>query len=152
MTSTAVTPQEYYDNLPEERKAAMQQLRNVISTHLPEGFTEVMSYGMPGWVVPHSIYPAGYHCDPKLPLPFFSIASQKNFIAVYAMSLYADPAINEWFVSEYPKYVKTKPDMGKGCIRFKNLAVIPFNLISELAGKMSVKQWIEKYESGLKKP
>jgi len=151
MTSAAATPQEYYDTIPEGRKAAMQQLRDVINANLPEGFMEVMNYGMPGWVVPHSLYPAGYHCDPKLPLPFISIASQKNFIALYAMGLYADSAINEWFVAEYPKFVKTKPDMGKGCVRFKKPESIPLALIGELAAKITPQQWIEKYELSLKK-
>lgn len=151
MQSTAATPSEYFETLPEDRKVAMIKLRDVINQNLPEGFKEGMGYGMLGWAVPHSIYPAGYHCNPKLPLPFFSIASQKNFIAVYSMGLYADKNILDWFVGEYPKYVKSKLDMGKGCVRFKKPEVIPFELIGELASKMTPQQWIELYEAGLKR-
>ena len=148
MQSKAATPQEYIDNLPEDRKEAMAKLREVINQNLPDGFKEVMSYGMLGWVVPHSTYPAGYHCDPKLPLPFLNIASQKNFIAVYHMGLYADKELYDWFTGEYPKYSKTKLDMGKSCIRFKKPEQIPFTLIGELVAKMTPQQWIAAYEKG----
>ncbi|SDM44918.1 protein of unknown function (DU1801) [Daejeonella rubra] len=147
MQSTALTPQDYFDSLPEERKESMNHLRKVILDNLPKGFSEEMSYGMIGYVVPHSIYPAGYHCDPKLPLPFFAIASQKHFIAFYHMGIYLNKAILDWFISEYPKYSKSKLDMGKSCIRFKKMDQIPFQLIAELVRKMSVKDWIETYES-----
>lgn len=129
----------------------MNQLRAIVQAHLPKGFEETMSYGMIGYVVPHSLYAAGYHCDPKLPLPFLSIASQKNFIAVYHMGIYANPELHEWFVGEYPKHVKTKLDMGKSCIRFKNPELLPFSLIGELCEKMSVEQWIETYETQYKR-
>lgn len=145
------TPDSYIDQLPDDRKEAMKKLRKAINDHLPKGFTETMSYGMIGFVVPHSIYPDGYHCDPKLPLPFISIASQKNFIALYHMGIYADKNLLEWFEKEYPKRVKTKLDMGKSCIRFKKVAEIPYDLIGELAGKMNTKEWIEMYESTFKK-
>ena len=151
MTSTAATPDEYIDSLPEERKAAMSELRKVIIKNIPKGFHEEMSYGMIGYVVPHSIYPAGYHCTPKLPLPFLSIASQKNFIAVYNMGMYADEKLLNWFVSEFPKHTTTKLDMGKSCIRFKKPEQIPYKLIGELASKMTVKDWIEVYEKNYKK-
>ena len=147
MQSTALTPQEYIDSLPEERKEPMNQLRKAILDNLPEGFSEEMSYGMIGYVVPHSIYPAGYHCNPKLPLPFINIASQKNFIALYHMGIYLNQSIYDWFLSEYPKHSKAKLDMGKSCIRFKKTDQIPFQLIAELVSKMSVKDWIETYES-----
>jgi hypothetical protein len=146
MQSTALNPQEYVDSLPEERKEPMNQLRKVILDNLPQGFAEEMSYGMIGYVVPHSIYPAGYHCDPKLPLPFINIASQKNFIALYHMGIYLDEKLLHWFMSEYPKHSKIKLDMGKSCMRFKKTDQIPFQLIAELVRKMSVKDWIEKYE------
>jgi len=110
-----------------------------------------MSYGMIGYVVPHSIYPEGYHCDTKLPLPFLSIASQKNFVAVYHMGIYADPELLNWFVGEYPKYCKRKLDMGKSCIRFKKLEEFPYQLIGELCAKMSAERWIEIYESNIKR-
>ncbi|MPR37020.1 DUF1801 domain-containing protein [Salmonirosea aquatica] len=151
MQSQAETPAEYIDSLPEDRKEALQKLREVISENLPEGFMETMSYGMIGYVVPHLVYPPGYHCDPNLPLPFMSIASQKNFVAVYHMGIYADEKLLEWFTSEYPHYSKTKLDMGKSCMRFKKLDQIPFALIGELAGKMSAQEWIGLYETKFKR-
>ena len=146
MQSKALTPEEYLFNLPEDRKDVMHKLRNTIKDNLPQGFEEVMSYGMIGFVVPHLIYPKGYHCDPTLPLPFISLASQKNFIALYHMGIYADNRLLEWFVAEYPKHCKTKLDMGKSCIRFKKMDNIPFDLIGELAKRVSVADWITKYE------
>src|SRR5690606_14230421 len=107
-------------------------------------------YDMIGWVIPHSIYPAGYHCDPKLPLPFLSIASQKNFVAVYHMGVYSDEKILNWFTEEYAKTIKTKLDMGKSCIRFKKMDQIPFDLIGELASKITVNEWIQTYEKAFK--
>jgi hypothetical protein len=151
MQSTAETPQEYLDSLPEGRKEAMVKLREVIVNNLPKGFSEGMGYGMLGWAVPHSLYPPGYHCTPNLPLPFLSIASQKNFIALYYMGIYADKELSDWFVAEYPKYVKTKLDMGKGCIRFKNPDVIPYQLIGELVSKITPEEWIAIYEKNLKR-
>jgi uncharacterized protein YdhG (YjbR/CyaY superfamily) len=151
MQSTAATSLEYLESLPDDRKQAMVKLRDAILKNLPEGFQEGMSYGMMGWAVPHSTYPQGYHCDPKQPLPFLGMASQKNFIAVYHMGVYADKELYDWFVSEYPKYVKTKLDMGKSCIRFKKMETIPYELIGELASKMTVQQWIDLYESAFKR-
>ncbi|MFA6947070.1 MAG: DUF1801 domain-containing protein [Pedobacter sp.] len=151
MQSAALTPQEYFDSLPEERKEAMNLLRKVILDNLPEGFSEEMSYGMIGYVVPHSLYPAGYHCNPKLPLPFMGLASQKNFIAFYHMGLYADKKILDWFLEEYPKHTPGKKDMGKSCLRFKKMDQIPYELIGQLVKKMSVEDWIEIYETNFKK-
>ena len=151
MQSKATTPKEYIAELPEDRKQAIMKLRDSILKNLPEGFEEEMSYGMIGYVVPHSIYPAGYHCNPVLPLPFINIASQKNFIALYHMGIYSDKGLFNWFVSEYPKHVKTKLDMGKSCIRFKNLEHIPYSLIGELVAKMTTEQWISIYEKAWKK-
>jgi len=151
MQSKALTPQEYLSNLPEDRKEVMQKLRNSIIKNIPQGFEEVMSYGMLGFVVPHSIYPDGYHCDPKLPLPFMNLASQKNFIALYHMGIYANEQLYHWFVAEYPKHCKAKLDMGKSCIRFKKMDDIPFELIGELAGKVSVTDWIKTYETAFKR-
>ena len=150
MTSDAKTPEEYINALPSERKEAIAKLRNTILKNLPKGFSETMGYGMIGYVVPHSLYPAGYHCDPKLPLPFMSIASQKNFVAVYHMGIYANKALFDWFVNEYPNHVKRKLDMGKSCIRFKKIEEIPYDLIGTLAGKMTSQQWIDIYESEIK--
>jgi hypothetical protein len=140
------TVQEYLQNLPEERINAIESLRNIIKKNLPKGFEECISYGMIGYSVPHSLYPKGYHCDPKIALPFLSIASQKNFIAVYHMGIYADTNLLQWFTHEYPNHSKAKLDMGKSCIRFKKMDQIPFDLIGALAAKMTPQQWIELYE------
>lgn len=147
MQSKAQTPDQYFAELPKERKAAMEELRKVIKKNIPKGFEERMNYGMVGWVVPHSLYPAGYHCKPSDPLPFMGIASQKNFISFYHMGVYADPKLFKWFTSEYPKHSKSKLDMGKSCLRLKKMDDIPFKLISELVSKMSAKDWIMMYES-----
>lgn len=151
MQYEAKTPDAYIDAIPEERKAIMNQLRKIIKDNLPKGFSEEINYKMIGYVVPHALYPNGYHCDPKLPLPFMNIASQKNFIAVYHSGIYASKELMDWFVGEYSKYVNTKLDMGKSCIRFKKIDQIPMNLIGELASKMTPQQWIEMYENTLKK-
>ncbi len=147
MQSNAKTVEEYISELPPERKVAMEAMRKVIKKNLPKGFKEEMSYGMIGYVVPHSLYPPGYHCDPKLPLPFLAVASQKNFIALYHMGVYANPELNKWFVSEYAKVAKSKMDMGKSCIRFKKPEQIPLALIGELASKTTPSEWIAFYES-----
>ncbi len=149
--NTALTPDSYIASLPEDRQQAMNQLRKLFKKNLPKGFEETINYGMIGYVVPHKLYPNGYHCDPKLPLPFLSMASQKNAISIYHMGLYMDAQLYQWFTSEYPKYSKTKLDMGKSCIRFKKPDQIPFELLGELASKMSPQQWIELYEKNLKR-
>ena len=151
MQSTATSIEAYLQEIPEDRKDAFTKLRETILENIPKGFVEQMSYGMIGYVVPHSIYPGGYHCEPKLPLPFVNIASQKNFIALYHMGIYAKPELLKWFVSEYPKHSKQKLDMGKSCIRFKKMDQIPFDLIAELVQKMSIDEWITCYESAFKK-
>ncbi|MCG2611574.1 DUF1801 domain-containing protein [Flavobacterium sp. SM15] len=149
MQSKAQSPEEYMNSLPEDRKLAMEKLRNTVLQNLPKGFKETIGYGMLCYVVPHSTYPNGYHCDPKLPLGFLSIASQKNFIAVYHMGIYSDKNLLDWFVSEYPKHMKTKLDMGKSCIRFKKVDQMPYELLAELFRKMTVEDWISKYEAAL---
>jgi uncharacterized protein YdhG (YjbR/CyaY superfamily) len=141
---------EYISQLTEDRKEPISKLRNIINQNIDRGFSEEINYGMIGWVVPHSLYPEGYHCDPKLPLPFMSIASQKHFIAVYHMGVYANPKLLEWFISEYPKHCSTKLDMGKSCIRFKKIKNIPYNVIGALGTKMSANDWIILYESNVK--
>ena len=151
MQSSAQTAEEYLNEIPPERKPYFMKLRETILKNIPEGFSEEMNYGMLGYVVPHSIYPNGYHCNPKLPLPFVGIASQKNFIALYHMGIYANPDLLNWFVSEYPKHSSQKLDMGKSCIRFKKADQIPFDLIGELMQKMTVEDWISLYESQFKK-
>jgi len=150
MNYKANSPEEYISQIPEERQAVITKLRAIINKNLPKGFHEQMSYGMLGWVVPHSIYPDGYHCDTKLPLPFINVASQKNFIALYHSGIYADQKLYDWFVAEYPKYVKTKLDMGKSCIRFKKMETVPYDLIEELCTKMSIEDWIALYEKNVK--
>ena len=150
MQSKASTPDAYLAELPAERKEAMQILRKEVLKNLPEGFQETMGYGMMGYVVPHSLYPNGYHCKPADPLPYAGFASQKNFISFYHMGLYANPKLLNWFVTEYPKHTDAKLDMGKSCIRFKNPAKIPFKLFGELMGKLSVKDWIALYESAFR--
>jgi Domain of unknown function (DU1801) len=146
MTSKAELPEDYIDELPDDRKQAITAIREAILGNLPQGFQEIMNYGMLGYVVPHSIYPGGYHCTPNLPLPFMGLASQKNFIALYHMGIYADKGLFEWFTAEYPKHCKTKLDIGKSCIRFKKIDDVPVKLIGELASKMSVQEWIALYE------
>jgi len=152
MPSTSSTEVEkYIDSLTEDRKSAMNQLRKVITKNLSKGLEEGFMYNMITYYVPHSKYPNGYHCNPKQPLPFISIASQKNFIAIYHMGVYASPKLYDWFVTEYGKKVDGKLDMGKSCIRFKKPEAIPFTLIGELVAKMSADEWIDCYESMLKK-
>jgi len=151
MQITAASPEEYIEKIPEEHRKALSNLRAVIKENLPLGFKETMNYGMIGYVVPHKVYPDGYHCDPKLPLPFLSIASQKNFVAIYHMGIYADKELLDWFVSEFPKHSKLKLDMGKSCIRFKKLEHIPFELIGKLVKRMTCEEWIAIYDSNLKR-
>jgi hypothetical protein len=151
MQSKAATVAAYLESLPKDRKAAIAALRREIKKNLPKGFKEEMSYGMIGYVVPHSLYPAGYHCAPELPLPFMNVASQKNFIAVYHMGIYADKKLMEWFTKEYPKHSPARLDMGKSCLRFKTPDQIPLKLIGQLAGKMTAAEWIKLYEKKFKR-
>ena len=151
MQLNANTIKEYLKKVPKERSEYFNKLRETILTNLPKGFDEQLNYGMIGFVVPHEIYPNGYHCDPKLPLPFANIASQKNFIGFYHMGIYANPELLEWFVKEYPKHSDTKLDMGKSCVRFKKMDKIPYDLIGKLMRKMSVKDWIKLYEKNIKR-
>ena len=149
MQSKATTVDQYIAELPAERKEIITELRKIIKKNLPKGFKECMSYGMIGYVVPLSTYPKGYHVTPSLPLGFLCLASQKNFIALYHMCVYGDPKLNKWFTSEYAKLGIGKLDMGKSCIRFKNLSKIPYKLIAELCTRVTVEEWIEKYEKAL---
>ena len=150
MQSKALTAEEYLDNLPDDRKKIITQLRNTIRKNLPKGFKESMGYGMLCYVVPHSIYPPGYHCDPKLALPFISLASQKNHIAIYHMGLYGGKYL-DWFQKEWKNHSDKKLDMGKSCIRFKKPEDIPLDLIAELCTKMTPEDWIALYEQNIKK-
>jgi hypothetical protein len=151
MQSKAATVDAYLAELPEDRQKAMTELRKVVKKNLPKGFQESMGYGMMGYSVPHSKYPAGYHCNPKDPLPFMGMASQKNFIAVYHMGVYADPKLLKWFTEAHAKASPKRLDMGKSCIRYKKMEDIPFKLIGELASKMTPDEWIAMYEKNLKR-
>jgi hypothetical protein len=150
MDTKATTVAAFIDSLPEERKSAVKKLRQVIKKNLPKGFKETVASGMIHWVVPHSKYPDGYHCDPQQPLPFASLASNKGGVAVYHMGMYADPKLNAWFQKQWPKHVKTKLDMGKSCVRLKKIETIPYDLFGELMGRMSPEQWIECYEKAFR--
>ncbi len=150
MRIEANSPENYIEQLPEDRQVAIKRLRSIFQDNLPKGFKEAMSYGMIGYVVPHELYPNGYHVQPELPLPFVSIASQKNFIGLYHMGIYANEKLHQWFVDEFPKRSARKLDMGKSCIRFKNIDHIPYDLIEELAQKMTPQDWIDIYEANVK--
>lgn len=145
------TVNEYISSLEENRKEIINQLRKVINDNIPEGFQECINYNMIGWVVPHEVYPDGYHCSPELPLPFMNLASQKNYIALYHMGIYSNPELLDWFKNEYTSRCSHKLDMGKSCIRFKKMDQIPNDLIGELVQKMDHKKWIELYEKAIKK-
>lgn len=147
MQSKAITPEQYLNELPADRKEIMSTLRKEILRNLPKGFEEQMSYGMIGYVVPFSAYPDGYHVTPETPLPFINIASQKNHIAFYHMGIYSNPGLLNWFRDEYPKYSKTKLDMGKSCIRWKKPEQVPVKLMGELVKKMTMKEWIKIYDA-----
>ena len=150
MQSAAKTPQEYIDSLPPDRREVISKIREVLLKNLPDGFEETMGYGMLGYVVPHSLYQKGYRCDPEEPLPYINLASQKHFIGFYAMSLYGESKLHQWFVSEYPNYCHTRLEMGKACVRFKKLDDIPYELIGQLASKLTVQQWIAICERRLR--
>ncbi len=150
MKANGKTVKEILSNVPEDRAEPFNKLHDVIVRNLPKGFEAGISYGGLGYVIPHTLYPAGYHCKPSEPLPFAGIASQKDSINFYHMGIYADPQIMEWFVTEYPKHTKQKLDIGKSCVRFKKFEDIPYTLIGQLMKKMSAAEWIEKYEAELK--
>ena len=145
-----LTVSSYFDALPDDRRAAMKKLRQVVRKNLPKGFKETIQDKMPSYVVPHSRYADGYHCDPTLPVPFLSMASQKRYIALYHMGLYADPKLLAWFQNQWPKHSPASLDMGKSCIRFKKLEAIPYDLVGKLVGKMSLSAWIQLYEKSVK--
>lgn len=149
MKAQGKTVNEILTSLPQDRVLPFNKLHDIIVKNLPKGFEPGISYGGLGYVVPHKIYPAGYHCKVEEPLPFAGIASQKGSINLYHMGIYSDPKLLAWFVNEFPKHSKQKLDMGKSCIRFKKMDDIPYKLIGELMKKMSVKEWIDIYEKNL---
>ena len=141
------SPEAYIRRQPADRQEALSQLRQVIRTHLPPGFQETMQYGMIAYVVPHALYPAGYHADPREPLPFMALANQKGYIALYHMGLYADDALLKWFTEGYGRLAMGRLDMGKSCIRFRKTADIPYELVGALCGKRAAEAYIALYES-----
>jgi len=149
MQYKATSPEDYISQLPEDRQAPIKKLDSIIKENMPKGLEAGMGYGMLAYYVPKSIYPSGYHCKPFPPLPFINLASQKNFIALYHSGLYAKKELYDWFVAQYPKHCKYKLDMGKSCVRFKKMDDIPYDLITELLGKMTVEEWIDIYESAV---
>ncbi len=157
MQSAASTPQQYLDGLPEDRRLIVAAVRDVIKANLSPEYSESMQYGMLGYGVPHSVYPAGYHCDPKQPLPFAALASQKNYISLYLMGLYIGSADQQeaedarWFREAWEASGKKKLDMGKVCIRFKKLADIPLDVIGEAIRRMPAQRYIALYEQTRKK-
>ncbi|MCA9284967.1 MAG: DUF1801 domain-containing protein, partial [Phycisphaerales bacterium] len=148
MQSKATTVEQYLDQLPADRREAISAVRKVILKNLPKGYAEGVQYGMIGYCVPHSIYPAGYHCNPKQPLPFASLASQKNHMALYLMCIYGDDAHREWFCKAWTDTGR-KLDMGKGCVRFKKLDDVPLAVVGEAIKRVPVKTFIANYEAGL---
>ena len=147
MHRPANSPDEYLALAPAGHQPALRNLRNTIVQHLPPGFVESMSYGTIGYVVPHSLFPPGYHCDPTLPLPFINLASQQHFIALYHLGLYADPQLRDWFVAEYAHHATARLDMGKSCIRFRKPDQIPYKLIAQLCQKVSAATYVARYRA-----
>ncbi|WP_300672874.1 DUF1801 domain-containing protein [Soonwooa sp.] len=151
MQIEASSVEDYISKIPEDRQEVVLKIVETINANLPKGFENIPSYGMLGWAIPLKDYPAGYHCAPGTPLPFINLASQKNFVALYHMGLYAKPELLKWFTEEYPKHSKRKLDMGKSCIRFKKMDDIPLELIGELCTKMTPQDWISFYETNYKR-
>jgi hypothetical protein len=149
MQSKATTVGQYLKELPADRRAAISELRRVIRRNLPKGFQEGMQYGMIGYYVPHKLYPAGYHCDPKQPLPYVSLASQKNHMSLYLCAAYHNKRENDWFQKAWQETGK-KLDMGKSCIRFKKIADVPLDVVAAAVARMSVDEFVEFYESVIK--
>ena len=150
MKSDAATVEEYIQSLPEDRRAAISAVRKVILANLPKGYQECVSYGMIGYVVPHSLYPAGYHCDPKLPLPYANLASQKNHMALYLMCCYGDQATDQWFRKAWAAAGK-KLDMGKSCVRFRKLEDVSLEVIGQVIARVPVEKYIARIEQVLSK-
>ena len=144
------TVAEYINQLPDDRRKAVGEIRRVINKNLPKGFKEGVGYNMIAWSVPHSSYPAGYHCDPSKPLMLMCLSSTKGHISLHHMGLYGSGPMMEWFKSEWPKYSEKKLDIGKACIRFKRVEDVPLDLIGKLATKLTPQQWVEVYENALK--
>lgn len=149
MTTAAATVDQYLDQLPPDRRSALEAIRAVIRKHLPKGFAEQMQYGMLSYVVPHKLYPAGYHCKPSEPLPFAALASQKNYMSLYLMTAYQDDGTAAWLKEQFALRGK-KLDMGKSCLRFKKLEDLPLDVIGEVIARVPVDEYIRRYEAALK--
>ena len=149
MQSKAQTVKDYLAELPDDRRAAIEAVRKVIRKNLPKGYEEGMQYGMIGYYVPHELYPPGYHCDPKQPLPFAGLASQKNHMAVYLTCQYGDAKREEWFRNAWAKTGK-KLDMGKSCIRFKRVDELALDVLGEAIARVPPAAYIKHYEAALK--
>jgi Domain of unknown function (DU1801) len=148
MNSNATTPAAYVAALPSDRRAVVKKLRATLRKNLPRGFDETMAYGMLAWVVPHRLFPAGYHCDPAQPLPFIALASQKQYVSLYHMGLSGGPLL-AWLKAEWPSHTEARLDLGKCCLRFRRLDLIPYRLVGELAGRVTPAEWIETYQRTL---
>lgn len=155
MQSTASSVPEYLASLPDDRRAIIETVRAVILANLDGGYSEAMQYGMIGYAVPHTVFPAGYHCDPAQPLPFAALASQKNYVSLYLMGLYVSDSNGQetdevsWFRQAWADAGKKKLDMGKSCVRFKKLEEVALDVIGEAIRRMPASLYIERYRAGL---
>ena len=147
MQSKAKTVDEYLESLPADRREAIEAVRDIVLANLDSGYEEAMAYGMIGYGVPHRVYPKGYHTDPKQPLPFAALASQKNFMSLYLMGLYAGTSHTKWFHDAWKKSGKKKLDIGKSCIRFKKVDDLALDVIGEAIRRMPASKYIEQYEA-----
>ncbi len=152
MTITAKNVAEYIEQIPDNQKELFLSILNIIRKNIPQGFEECINYKMPSWVVPHSLYGSGYHCDPKLPLPFLAVGIQKNSVNLYHMGIYADTELYNWFINEYDNLDLKKLDIGKSCMRFKKIEEFPKNLVGDLIQKTNPTDWINIYEKAFKNP
>ncbi len=143
------TPAQYLAALPAPQRAAVAKLKRLLDEHLPKGFEGTVGYGMLAWVVPHELFPAGYHCDPSLPLPFINVAARAHGLSLYHMGLYDGPLL-EWLRDQWPKHTAQKLDLGKCCLRLKDLDDVPWDLLAELATKMTPAQWIDRYRTNVR--
>jgi uncharacterized protein YdhG (YjbR/CyaY superfamily) len=148
MQSKVTSIAEYLAELPDDRRKALKKIRAEIRKSLPKGYKEGMQYGMIGYFVPHSIYPDGYHCDRRQPVPFASLASQKNHMALYLFCIYTDESLKDWFVKGWKK-TGCKIDMGKGCVRFKSIDDVPLELVGKVISRVPVNKFLASYEAGI---
>jgi hypothetical protein len=148
MQSKAATVDQYFSELPEDRRLALEAVRRVILQNLDDEYEEGIQYGMIGYFVPHRVYPPGYHCDSKQPLPFAHLASQKNYMSIYLMCVYGDSPLATWFRDAWAKTGK-KLDMGKACIRFKKVDDLALEVIGEAIRRMPARKYIECFEAAL---